>query len=289
MIVPGAALLIVLLAAAAYVGFRRFRQRARAHLAAQRDIAWYRDTPAGLICAVLGYPLEVDLLTTFVYRWRRRAEEAPLFDELAAALRARVPPIHPPPFALVRDRILPLVRRTDGLPPPAGYRAENRLLVRPFDPELSVVYAIEGQFRITYVTEGMVRAWNAGPDALHDLAVANLRVRTHHILEEIGGRRADYVALDGYDAARILVADLIIPEGISDPLLAIPHEHACLVADAAQRESLAVRAEALFRAAQAPLTARLFDSRRIPTPSSGRAGRPAPSASSTAGQRSGYL
>lgn len=248
----------VIAVGATYRGFLRFRDRARAHLLRHPDVEWRGSTATGMICAVLGYPLEVDLITTYVYRWRRRADEGTLFDELAAALRSRVPPIEPPPFPLVRDRILPLIRRTDAVPPQGGYRSENRLLRRPFDAGLSVVYVIEGQFRRTYVTEGMVAEWNTDPAAVHGLAVSNLGARTRHVLAEIGGRRHEYVALDGYDAARILVADLIVPDGLTDPVIGIPDEHACLIADRPRETDLAARVAEIFRTAQAPLTTRLF-------------------------------
>jgi hypothetical protein len=261
--VLAAALAAALLGVAAVYGtFLTFRQRARRHLSRQPDIAWRRNTPAGMVCAVLGYPLEVDLSVTFAYRWRRRAAEPALFDDLAHTLRARVPPVAPAPFPLVRDRILPLIKRIDALPPPDGYRPENLLLRRALDADILVVYAIEGPFQVTYVTAGMAEAWSVDAAAVHALALDNLRARTRHLLAEIGGRQREYIALDGFDAARILVADLIIPEEVADPVIGIPHEHACLIADRSQQAALSTRVEALFRSARAPLTPRLF----VPTP-----------------------
>src|SRR5256712_10175407 len=79
-----------------------------------------------------------------------------------------------------------------------------------------------------------------------------------HILDEIGGPRAEYVSLDGFDAARLLVADLLVPAGVVDPLLAIPHEHACLIAPTADRHHIARRAQRMFETARVPLTPRLY-------------------------------
>ncbi len=116
-----AAIAVVLVAGvAARRGFVRFRQRARAHFERSSDIEWRRDTPSGAIWAVLGYDLDVDLLGTYIYHLRRGGDESVLLDDLAAALRGRVPPISPPPAALVRDRIFPLLKRTASLPPLAG-------------------------------------------------------------------------------------------------------------------------------------------------------------------------
>jgi len=253
-----AAVIIAAAAIATQVGFSRFRRRVRAHLAHTADIEWRRDTPTGAAVAVCGYHLDTDLLSTYVYRLRRRADERALLDELAAALRARVPAVSPPPFPLVRDRIFPLLKRTASLPPAAGYAAANRVVRRALDTDLSIVYVIEGQHRFTFVTEGMPAAWGVDGGALHDLAIVNLRARTRHVLEEIGGPRTEYLSLDGLDATRLLVADLIIPAGVEQPLLAIPHEHACLIGGAAQRDRLAARAAAMHAAAPTPLTRSLY-------------------------------
>lgn len=253
---------IALVAAAAAVvmrtGFVRFRRRLRAYLERTGDIEWRRDTAGGGVCAVLGYELELDLLGTFAYRLRRRAEEPALFAELAGELRGKVPPVSPPPFPLVRDRIFPLLKRSVFLPVPHGYAPENRIVRHPLDDDVCIAYVIEGQHKVTYVTEGMLPVWGVSGDALHDLALSNLRTRTSHILDEIGGRRAEYVSLDGFDAARALVAELIIPAGLDPPLLAIPDEHACLIAAASDRVRLSARAQELFATARVPLTPRLY-------------------------------
>jgi hypothetical protein len=249
---------VVIAGVAARRGFVRFRQHVRAHLEHSSDIEWRRDTPTGAICAVLGYVLDVDLLATYVYHLRRGGHESVLLDDLAAALRGRVPPTSPPPAALVRDRILPLLKRTASLPPPTGYVPENRLVRSQLDDKISVVYVIEGQHRFTFVTEGMRVAWGIDGAALHDLALTNLRTRTIHLLEELGGPQTEYVSLDGFDATRVLVADLIVPAGIAQPLLAIPHDHVCLIADVSERIRLAAQAAQMFQTALVPLTPRLF-------------------------------
>lgn len=199
---------------------------------------------------VSGYPLRITLLK---HLFRR----APV-GELADALRARVPAMRIPPFDLVRDRIFPVLKHTTTLPPRTGYIAENRILRVPFDEAIVIAYAIEGQLQITYVTEGMVSRWALTQEALHALAVHNLRAKTEHVLAEIGGPRREYAALDGFDAARLLVADLIIPPGVIDPVLAIPHEHALLVHDRAGAGVLRERAAQALRGASLPLTSHLY-------------------------------
>lgn len=254
------ALLLPVLVASIVVrlGFLRFRHRVRTYLSRTADIQWVRDTASGMVCAVLGYNLEISLLNTYAVRWRQHLNEVTLFEELTDALRRQVPPVTPPPFPLVRDRIFPLLKRAAALPPDSGYVRGNRIARRPLDDQISVVYVIEGQHRMTLITDAMPEAWRLSVDDLHRLAVENLRTRTRHILDEVGGPRDEYLSLDGFDAARLLVAGLIVPPGVVDPRLAIPHEHACLIAPAVDSEHLATRANALFRSAGSPLTPRLY-------------------------------
>ncbi|MDQ7819482.1 MAG: hypothetical protein QN173_00515 [Armatimonadota bacterium] len=251
-------LLAAAAATAAWRGWERFRAEVRSALDQTPDIACRRQTHRGMICSVWGYELEVDLQVAYLDACLRRLPAARVADALARALRRRIPPVAPPPWALVAGRLFPLLRRQDRLPPSDDYPPETRLARRSVDAEVAVIYVIEGYHQVTYVTEGMVRAWGMGLDGLHARACDNLRERTRHILREIGGPRTDYVALDGYDAARLLVGDLLVPAGMDDPLLAVPHEHACLLAPARQRDALAAQAAALFARAAAPLTRRLY-------------------------------
>jgi hypothetical protein len=240
------------------VGFLRFRARVRAALNATPDIRWQHWTGRGLAVAVSGYPLELDLIPTYLHLRLRRPREPMLFHELADALRSRIPPAAVPPLPLVRDRILPVLKARGLLPPERGYAAENILVRRPLDGEVSIAYVVEGQFRMTYVTRGMLGTWNLDGGALHALALENLRAKTRHLLEEIGGPRGEYAALDGYDAARLLVADLLAPPEVADPLFAIPHEHLCLIAPSERQTELRTAAVEAHRDAALPLTTELY-------------------------------
>jgi hypothetical protein len=240
------------------IGFLRFRARLRAALDATPDIQWQRWTGRGLVAAVSGYPLELDLVPTYLHLRLRRPREQTLFADLADALRSRVPSAAVPPLLLVRDRILPVLKGRGTLPPERGYAAENILARRPLDDEVTVAYVIEGQFRMTYITRGMLEPWNMDGDALHALALENLREQTRHLLREIGEPRREYAALDGYDAARLLVADLLVPPDVADPLFAIPHEHLCLIAPSDRRRELRAAALRAYRDAPLPLTTALY-------------------------------
>ncbi|MGH2348146.1 MAG: hypothetical protein ACRDFT_01615 [bacterium] len=258
-VAAGVAGLILLLAAwRLRVGFSRFRARFRSHLAACPDIEWRTDTVTGMLCTVSGVPFEVDLLETYIFHLRHREPERDAFDRVVDGLRHRVPPVTPAPFPLVQDRILPMIKREHDLVLSRGYRPQHHPVRSPFAGDLVVAYVIEGQFQMTVITEGMRSAWGLGMDELHTLAVANLRRKTAHLLDELGGPQTEYIALDGFDAARLLVADLLVPPGITDPVVAIPHAHACLIAPAGDAPALAARAAAMHEAAEFPLTALLF-------------------------------
>lgn len=254
----GAILLVltaaVLLAAAVAVlgGFRRFRASIQTALEAVPDIRITGTTPAGLTAAVAGHPVTLSLIRPFLTG--RGAGAAAIAD----TLRASVPPARIPPLPLVQDRILPILKRTDRMPPSSGYRPENRVVRAPFDGEVILAYVIEGQLQMTYVTEGMLRSWKTDLPALHALALTNMRAKTEHLLMEIEGPRRDYIALDGFDAARLLVADLLIPSGISDPVLAIPHEHTLLVRPGETLAALAAEAEQARGPSSLPLTSHVY-------------------------------
>lgn len=240
------------------LGFMRFRARVRASLDATPDIRWQRWMSRGLAVTVSGYALELDLIPTYLHLRLRRPREEALLSELADELRRRVPPGAVPPLPLVRDRILPVLKPAGALPPAQGYLLKNVLARRQLDDDVSIAYVVEGQFQMTYVTQGMLRAWELDGEALHTLALENLRERTRHLLKEIEGPRREYVALDGYDAARLLVADLLVPPDVTDPVFAIPHEHACLVAPAAQQIELRAAAAQTHQGAPLPLTVALY-------------------------------
>lgn len=264
--VSGLVLIVVaaaaLLAAAVAVirGFHRFRSSVRAALDATPDIRVTGFTSLGLAVSVSGHPLRRSLLQPFLAQLLTGPPTSRGGDAgvIADAFRTAVPAARIPPLPLVRDRILPVLKRTDRLPPAHGYVAENRVVRAPFDGEVILAYVIEGQFQVTFVTEGMLRSWTLDSSELHAMAVANLRAKTEHLLTEIDGPRRDYLALDGFDAARLLVADLLIPQDLRDPVLTIPHEHALLIRPSASAAAMTAEAERLQAASSLPLTTRLY-------------------------------
>jgi hypothetical protein len=125
-------------------------------------------------------------------------------------------------------------------------------------PGVAVTYVINNPHDRILVTEHTLDLWGIAPDTLHEVAVSNLRAQTAHLLTELGGPQARYEHLDGLDATRILVADLVLPPGIDEPLIAIPEETVMLIAAAAERAALTAEAAARHAAAARPICPYVF-------------------------------
>jgi hypothetical protein len=252
---------IALVASGIGLAYRRFAT-ARAEVLAYctrhaPDISIEALTDTGIRVRVLGIDVEVDLAALLRRRPRGLPQEVWL-EQVVAAIRAQVPLPEAPPLALVEDRILPLLKPASHADLFDRYPESHRLVWRPLAAGIAVTYVIAGTYQTTAVTRGTLAAWAIVPDDLHTRAVANLRVQTRHLLERLGGARLRYEHLDGFDATRILVADLIVPAGVADPLMAIPEESVLLIAPASERARL--EAEAVARTSQSarPLSAALF-------------------------------
>jgi hypothetical protein len=257
------ALLVAALALGAVVLSRRrlagVRSRLLTYLAAAApEMAAVGPTATGIRVRVLGTEIEVDLVT-LLRRRPRAGPETVWFDDVLAGIRARVPLPDVPPLALVEDRIMPLVKPRDFVALFERYPAAQRLVSRPLTAGVEITYTIRGVHQLTAVTRRALDTWRLPPDSLHTLAVANLRTQTAHLLEEIGGPRHRYEHLDGLDATRILVADMLVPPGVEKPVAAIPEESVLLLAPAAGAGTLAAEAATLHEKTPRPLSPDVFE------------------------------
>ncbi|MDR7417511.1 MAG: hypothetical protein QN178_01215 [Armatimonadota bacterium] len=256
------AVVVVALAAGAVASsYRRFagvRSRLLAHLSrAAPEITVTALTDTGFRARALGTEIDLDLATLLRQRPRDRAEPG-WFDEIVSGMRARVPVPEAPPFALVQDRVLPQLKPADYVAVFEHYPPAQRLVSRPLDGGVAVTYVIGGVHQYTAVTQHTLGAWRQTADTLHALALENLRAQTRHLLEDIGGPRRRYEHLDGLDATRLLVAEMLVPAGVDDPLVAIPEESVLLVAPSGECASLAAEASARFASAARPLSPAVF-------------------------------
>jgi hypothetical protein len=214
-------------------------------------------TDVGFVAGVLGSDVTVDL-ATLVRRRPRGMPEAAWFDRVLDRIRSQVPVPQAPPYTLVMDRVLPLLKPASYVALFGRYPPALRLAWRAFSDDVAVTYVIAGRHERTLVTASTLEAWQVDLDTLHRQALANLRAQTLHLLEEIGGPRTRYEHLDGWEAARTLVADLLIPADVPDPVIAIPEETVLLIVSAHEREVLAAEAAARHAASSRPISPRLF-------------------------------
>lgn len=252
---------VALLFSAVALSYRRFtgaRAQVIAYLeAAAPEIAIEALTDTGFRARVLGSAVDVDLATLLRRRGRGTPDQVWL-DHVLAGIRARVPLPEPPPFALIRERILPQVKPLAYVEIFDRYPDLQRLVWRPLAPGIAVTYVIAALHQTTAITRQALTVWGTSPGDLHDLAIANLRAQARRLLEELGGPRARYEHLDGFDATRILIADEVVPKDLLDPLVAIPEESVLLAAPSSERDALQAEAAARYAAAARPLSAVLF-------------------------------
>jgi hypothetical protein len=221
------------------------------------EIAVTAQGPLGITAEVLGVPIRVDLVS-LQRRRPRGLSDAAWFARVRDELRAQLPAPAVPPLALVQDRVLPLLRPTAYVRLFDHYGPAHRPAWRPLDADVAITYVISGLHMTTTVTDAAQALWGLAPDRLHRLAVTNLRAGTAHMLSELGAARRTYEHIDGFDASRLLIADMVIPHEVARPLVAIPEESVLLIAPADDREALAATAAARCAPAARPLTATLY-------------------------------
>jgi hypothetical protein len=225
--------------AMSYRRFAEVRTRFISHLrTAAPEMTVEGLTEAGLTVQILGVPVGVDLASLF----RRRARglsDAAWYDQIVAGLREHVPAPQTPPYPLVQDRILPLLKPAAYVEVFDHYPPTHRLVWRRLVPGVVITYVIASIHQLTVVTGAARERWGLAAEALHAVAMTNLRRETLRVIAELGGPRHVYEHTDAFDATRILVADLVVPRDVEDPLLAIPEETVLFVAPAAERARLA--------------------------------------------------
>lgn len=256
------AVVLAALAAGAFAwSYRRFsaiRARLIEHIrTAAQEMTVAGTTDVGLTVQVLGTEIDVDL-ATLARRRPPALAEPEWFERVIDGIRAQVPVPAAPPYPLVIDRLMPQLKPIDYVRIFERYPGPLRLAWRPFASGVAVTYVIAGGDRRTTVTSDMIQAWEISLDTLHAQAVDNLRKQTVHMLGELGGAQTRYEHLDGFDATRILVSDLIVPVEIADPLVAIPEETVLLIAPGADGKALAAEAAARHAASTRPVSSLLY-------------------------------
>jgi hypothetical protein len=142
-------------------------------------------------------------------------------------------------------RTLPIISvatSPDETAPLKAFSEENALVARSFNEAYTISYVVEEPGALVYVrwrdVEGDI-------DKLHDIALANLRVRANAKLRLAPRDGFVDVVLDGkFDASLLLLDELwdgsgIVARAVTSPIVAaIPSSETLLVASASSKEGL---------------------------------------------------
>lgn len=157
-------------------------------------------------------------------------------------------------FGRVAVQVLPHLRPVRWLAG-LGSRGGERLAQRRLTRELAVVYAIERELDLVFVTEAHLTQWGRSEEDLWNLARNNLAQRSSELLGQLDGLQGALVCSkeDGLDASRALLL-LDRAEGM---LVAVPDRDTLWVAPASCAGIVHVRNQltTLMQASEFPLSA----------------------------------
>lgn len=138
--------------------------------------------------------------------------------------------------------ILSIAESPDETAPVKAFSVENSLVVRSWSEAYVISYVVEEPGALSYVRW---RDVDGDTDKLHDIALANLRVRANAKLRLAPRDGFVEVALDGkLDASLLLLDELwdgsgLIARAVTSPIVAaIPASEVLLVTSASSKEGL---------------------------------------------------
>jgi uncharacterized protein YtpQ (UPF0354 family) len=156
----------------------------------------------------------VSELEHFYHAYRRSpAQLESILESLEAAVRSFAPDRGPQLWDELEDRIYPMIKPLAMLAEVAE-RNLPQLVYRPFMADLIVCYVIDEPESVAFVNEEHLKTWGVLETTLYTRAVDNLRIKTLKPgTAQVYGEGAEmlfiYAALDGYDAARILLTEIM--------------------------------------------------------------------------------
>ncbi len=156
----------------------------------------------------------VSELEHFYNAYRRApAQLKSILESLEGAVRSFAPDRGPQLWDELEDRIYPMLKPVEMLAEVAE-RNLPQLIYRPFMADMIVCYVIDEPDSVAFVNEEHLKVWGVMETTLYTRAVDNLRTKTLKPgTAQVIGEGADmlfiYATLDGYDAARILLLDIM--------------------------------------------------------------------------------
>ncbi len=181
-------------------------------LALAEDIELLNRSGMEMRLKVRGQNVEIDL-TSFYDAYRQNPA---LIDAVAQTfgrvLLGELPQRSDADYNHVAERIFPMLKPATLL---ATVREQNlpMLAYRDFLANLIIVYTIDEQNSVAFINENHLERWDVTMQDLHEQAIENLRRRTEQVEAVTVGQGDERLFIfnsgDGYDAARLLLTDVL--------------------------------------------------------------------------------
>lgn len=156
----------------------------------------------------------VSELEHFYRAYRRSPDQlGSILETLEGAVRSFAPDRGPELWDELEERVYPMIKPIAMLAEVAE-RGLPQLAFRPFLADLMICYVVDEPESVAYVNEDHLKAWQVLETTLHNTALDNLRKKTLQpgMAQVIGAgdqMLCIYATGDGYDAARILLGDVL--------------------------------------------------------------------------------
>ncbi|GAA5526949.1 DUF1444 family protein [Herpetosiphon gulosus] len=156
----------------------------------------------------------VSELEHFYKAYRRSPEQLEsILQSLEAAVRSFAPDRGQELWDELEDRVYPMIKPASMLLEVAE-RNLPQLVYRPFLADLIVCYVIDEPESVAYINEEHLKTWGVLETTIYTKAVDNLRTKTlkpgmAQVVGEGNQMLFIYSTSDGYDAARILLTDVL--------------------------------------------------------------------------------
>ncbi len=165
-----------------------------------------------LTLQIYGAPVRVNLLHAYHEYLQDSAQLESILATLVKSAQGFKPDYLIKDFAVLSPHIYPMLKPFELL---SAVREGNLPLLayRPFLANLMITYVIDEQDSVAYINEHHLACWQIDRQILHTQAMANLRQRTAQTAYTSVGEGAQRLFLfhsqDGYDAARLLLSDVL--------------------------------------------------------------------------------
>ncbi len=166
-----------------------------------------------LVVHARGYDVTVNLERFYCAYARDPAQLDAVVQTIVSVLTRDIPIRDRSDFALLRERIFPMLKPI-GLLAFVRERRLPMLVYRPFLADLIITYVVDEPQSVAYINEQHLEQWGVSEREIHETALRNLRQRTdertpYMMVGEDEHQLFMYNSQDGYDATRLLLTDIL--------------------------------------------------------------------------------